>query len=351
MKKKHAGLILGVLATAGLVIIAHAAMAASAAANLAVPREPQASQQTAQTVSQRNMPPDFMGVAGITGWILSGNPRTFPKEGLYGYIDGGAEIFLQYGFRDLTVFDLVPDKAAAPRKAITLEIYRMGSPKAAFGIFSTRREGGEPVSPGIKTFHWLGQEQASFVKGDFYVNILASGCTQAEVGNFVASLAVNLPSGETPMPGAFSCLPEFNLVPGTERYICGDIAAANESPLLGADFWGFKGGQTEAYSAKYGPDLSKLIIINFKKAPPANIFEEVYGLFKEYHLDTTTMNNVMQGRTVVGRWFLFGQNGPNGIIILDAPDPEVARARLQEALDKTAKKMNENKKDKSDDKK
>jgi hypothetical protein len=347
MKNKRRMLIRAGLMVAWLLIFAHAAMAASAAASLTVPQEPQAS----QTARRRNLPPDFMGVAGITGWVLSGSPRTFPKEGLYGYIDGGAEVFLQYGFRDLTVFDLVPDKAAGPRKAITLEIYRMGSSKAAFGIFSTRREGGEPVSAGIKTFHWLGREQASLVKGDFYVNILASGCTQAEVGNFAASLAANLPSGETPMPGNFACLPEFNLIPGTERYICGDVAAANESPLLAADFWGFKEGKTEAYSAKYGPDLSKLIIVNFKKDPPANIFEEVYALFKEYHLDTSIMKNVMQGRTVVGRWFLFGWNGPNGIIILDAPDPEVARARLQEALDKTAKKMGENKKDKSDDKK
>jgi hypothetical protein len=51
------------------------------------------------------------------------------------------------------------------------------------------------------------------------------------------------------------------------------------------------------------------------------------------------MNQVMQGRTVAGRKFYFGWNGPNGIIITDEPDPSVARKRIQEALDKAAKRL------------
>ncbi|MGZ7065033.1 MAG: DUF6599 family protein [Candidatus Aminicenantales bacterium] len=325
MKNKRTGLATALLVAAGLVVFAQDA--------------------------QRNFPPDFMGVTGITGWVLSGNPRTFSRDGLYGYVDGGAEVFLQYGFRDLTVFSLIPDKAADPKKAVTLEIYRMDSPKDAFGIFSTRREGGEAVSPGIKTFHWLGREQASLVKGNLFVNILAAGCTQAEVGDFLASLTVNLPAGETPMPEAFSCLPEFNLIPGTERFICGDVAATNESPLLGAEFWGFREGLTEAYSAKYGPGTGKLVLIKFRE-PPQDLPGKVYRLFKDHAMDVRISRAIMQGVTVVGRNFYFGQSGPNGVIVIDELDPNVARAYIQEALDKTAKKMNESEKDKKkDDKK
>jgi hypothetical protein len=345
MKNKRVGLVGAVLVTAGFVVFAHGATPAAAGAGPAA----QAG-QTGQQAVQRNLPPDFMGLAGLTGWVLSGNPRTFSRDGLYGYVDGGAEVFLQYGFRDLTVFNLIPDKAADPKKAITLEIFRMDSPKDAFGIFSTRREGGELVSPGIKTFHWLGQEQASLVKGNLFINILAAGCTQAEVGDFVASLVVNLPAGETPMPEAFSCLPDFDLVQGTERYICGDVAAANESPLLGAEFWGFKEGLTEAYSAKYGPGTGKLVILHFKE-PPQDLPGKVFRLFKDHAMDVSISNDIMQGVTVVGRNFYFGQNGPNGVIILDEPDPEVARAYIQQALDKTAKKLNESKKDKKKDEK
>jgi hypothetical protein len=345
MNKKHAGLATAVLGTVGLVIFAQAAAATDTAIDPAFQ-----DRQDNPQVGQRKLPPDFMGVAGVTGWVLAGPPRTFPKEGLYGYVDGGAEIFLQYGFRNLTVFELAPEKPSAQRKAITLEIFRMESPAAAFGIFSTRREGGEPVSPGIKTTHWIGREQTNLVKGDLYVNILATGCTQAEVEEFVFSLDRQLPEADAALPRAFSCMPEFNLVPGSERYICGPLAAANESPLLEADFWGFKEGLTQAYSAKYGPGLSKLIVLDFKK-PPENLLEKVSDLFHEYLMDVSISRAVMQGKTVAGRRFYFGWNGPHGILITDEPDPNVARERIQEALDKAAKRLEEKSKEKTDGKK
>jgi hypothetical protein len=330
MKQRIAGRIPAVSVCVALVWAAAAVSSAS----------PGQDQQTGQQTQERNLPPDFMGVAGIAGWVLAGTPRTFPKEGLYGYVDGGAEIFLQYGFRNLQVYELVPEKAAGPKKSVTLEMYRMDSPAAAFGIFSTRREGGEPVASGIKAINWIGTEQANLVKGNLYINILASGCSLAEVEGFVLSLAANLPAGETPLPEGFSCMPEFSLVPGTERYICGGVAAANESPLLGADFWGFNLGQAEAYSAKYGPGPSKLVLIHFKE-PPQDLPGKVYRLFKEHSMDMWVMDNVMQGVTVVGRHFYFGQNGPNGVLVLDEPDPNVARAYIQQALDKAAKRLEE----------
>ncbi len=288
---------------------------------------------------RRQMPPDFMGVAGIAGWALSGTPRTFTKESLYGYIDGGAEIVLQYGFRDLAVFELAPDPPPAPKgKSVTLEIYRMASPAAAFGIFSTKREGNEPVSPGIKTVHWLGRDQTSMVKGDLYINVLASGCEQDEVERFMISLDRQLPAGETLLPRAFFCMPEFNLVRGSERYICGIAAASNESPLLGAAFWGFDRGLAEAYSVKYGPGTSKLILIRFKQEP-TGLWNDVVALFNEYLVDVSVMREIVQGRTVAGRKFYFGWKGLNGILITDEPDPDLARVRIELTLKIAGQKL------------
>jgi hypothetical protein len=292
----------------------------------------------AAPVARQNLPPDFMGVAGISGWVPAGTSRAFTKDSLYGYVDGGAEIFLEYGFRNLWVFEFVPDKPAAGGKEITLELYQMSSPAAAFGIFSTRREGNEPVSASIKTANWIGREQTNFVKGDLYANILAADCTQDEVEAFAMSLDLHLPAGEALLPRAFFCMPEFNLIRGSERYICGTAAATNESPLLGADFWGFKEGLAEAYSVKYGPGDSKLVLIHFKK-PPKNLVNNVLGLFNEYLMDVTTTYQVMQGRTVAGRKFYFGWNGPNGIIITDEPDPKAARMRIEATLKKAAERL------------
>jgi hypothetical protein len=316
-------------------IVAPAVIASPAPAYEAHQAVPQAGGQSASQAAaapaRRNFPPDFMGVAGITGWVLSGAPQAFTKESLYGYIDGGAETFLQYGFRNLWVYRFLPDKPAANNKEITLELYQMASPAAAFGIFSTRREGNEPVSAAIKTTHWIGREQTNLVKGDLYANILAAECTQDEVEAFAMSLDRHLPAGETLLPRAFFCMPEFNLIRGSERYICGTAAATNESPLLGADFWGFKEGQAEAYSVKYGPETSKLVLIHFKD-PPNDLWNDVFALFSEYLVDVTIMRDVMQGRTMAGRKFYFGWNGLNGILITDEPDPDVARIRIELTL-------------------
>ncbi len=295
---------------------------------------------------QQNLPPDLAGLARVPGWVLSGTPRRYTAESLYGYVDGGAEIFLQYGFRDLRVLRFLPAKPDPKSgREITLELYRMASPATAFGIFSTRREGDEPVSAAIRTVHWLGADQAGLVKGDLYANILASGCDQATVEEFVLAVDRELPPAEEIVPPGIAVMPEFSLAPRTERYILGGEAAVNESPLLGADFWGFKEGLAEAYSARYGSGTSKLILIHFKQ-PPQDLAGKVYRLFEEHAMRVSMSDNVVQGGIPTGGSFYFGENGSDGALVLNEPDPKIARERIQEALDKAAKRLREPPKDK-----
>jgi hypothetical protein len=107
------------------------------------------------------------------GWKRSGEPEIYKRDGLYGYIDGGAEIFLQYGFRELSVTRYAatagPGKSAS--KTVTLEIFRMESPADAFGIFSVKRTGNEYVSPTILAPRWTSGGQANLMKGDYFINI------------------------------------------------------------------------------------------------------------------------------------------------------------------------------------
>jgi hypothetical protein len=344
MNKIRTGLVMAVLGTTLLAIFV-----------CAVPASARHDQQAApQSRPRTNFPPDIMG---IPGWVLAGAPRSFAKTNLYGYIDGGAEIVLQYGFQALKVYELVPEKKAAEKKSITLEIFRMDSPASAFGIFSTRREGGERTSPRIKATHWIAPGQANFVKGEFYVNILATACTEAEIEDFAAALEPELPQGVSPLPDALSWMPKFDLIHGSERYIRGDLAAANESPLLGADFWGFKEGQAEAFSARYGPANSRLVLIHFKK-PPENLTKSVLGLFGEALTHMYVRDSIIQGRSPGGQYYLFGQYYSLGeprwrgaALILGEPDIKTARSRLQEALDKAAKGTEEKTEKKSDEKK
>jgi peptidoglycan/xylan/chitin deacetylase (PgdA/CDA1 family) len=279
---------------------------------------------------------------GIPGWTRTSDVETYAKDGLYGYIDGGAEIVLQYGFRELAVFRFKPAAAAAPalpaRKELVLEIYRMDSGEAAFGLYSTKLEGEEESWPGIRSDHWVSLGQGGLAKGEYMVNILAPDCTDREIGDFAAALEPKIPGKGTARPKGMDWLPRAGMVLGSWRYIKGPLAAQGESPFLEAAFWGFgaTNGATEAYSAKYGvaPAVSKLVIVEFRKAPEAGALDDaVLAVFREYLKDVRREGKTLEGKNEAGRWFLFGQNGRFAALVLGEADRNLARARLDLALD------------------
>jgi hypothetical protein len=66
--------------------------------------------------------------------ITSISTRFFDNDGLWGYINGGADLYLEYGFEQLTVLDI--KAGGIDYKA---DLYKMISPEAAFGIYSISR--------------------------------------------------------------------------------------------------------------------------------------------------------------------------------------------------------------------
>ena len=103
------------------------------------------------------------------------------------------------------------------------------------------------------------------------------------------------------------------MIPSSGRYIKGPVAARNESPFLEGEIWGFGApgeGASVAFSAKYGayPSISKLIVVEFARAPEAGSLEEaVLASFKEYLQDVRSENGVVEGRSEAGRLFLFSR--------------------------------------------
>lgn len=57
--------------------------------------------------------------------------RTFKGEALYGFMNGGSELYLEYGFKDLRAIDI-----SFRGNDYTVEIYKMAGPEEAFGIYS-----------------------------------------------------------------------------------------------------------------------------------------------------------------------------------------------------------------------
>jgi len=70
----------------------------------------------------------------VAGWVKSERLLRFEKNNLFDYIDGGAELFLEFGFDKLLVqrYKRVGGKGD---EEIAVEIYEMESPESALGIY------------------------------------------------------------------------------------------------------------------------------------------------------------------------------------------------------------------------
>jgi len=307
------------------------AAALLAALMIAAPADAQATRKVRAV--RKPAAPAVPAAFRFAGWAPYGQVRKYTKKNVADRLDGSAELFLQYGFTDLTVHRFRPAVQARKTagKEIALEIYRMEKPADAFGIFSVRRSGTEKASEVIKALNWVSPAKASFVKGNAYVNILATGCEEAEVEKVAAATAakINLPGD--PVPAEVALLPKANLVPGSERFIRGGIAAGAETPFLGRDFWGFRTDKSRAVTARYAPKDSKLIVLDL--GPEASdVTGLVAGLFKEYLENVTMADGLVRGEGAVGSSFLFEQKGRAAALVLGEPDREAAKARLAEAL-------------------
>lgn len=117
--------------------------------------------------------------------ITSVNTRLFDKDGLWGYINGGADLYLEYGFEQVTVFDI--KAGGIDYKA---DVYRMASPEAAFGIFSISRFKCQE-SARITTDDCLTPYQYIAAKGNFYFSISNSSGSPVEQVHLLA-IAGNL---------------------------------------------------------------------------------------------------------------------------------------------------------------
>ncbi len=61
---------------------------------------------------------------------------SYSGEDLFTYINGGAEIYHEYGFKQV----VVQDYKNANERSLSVEIFKMENPAAAYGIYSFKKK-------------------------------------------------------------------------------------------------------------------------------------------------------------------------------------------------------------------
>jgi hypothetical protein len=150
----------------------------------------------------------------------------FDGSALYGHINGGADLFFEYGFISVTV-----QKVRLGRGEYTVEIYRMTDDTAAMGLSSIRRSRSLPVDS-LGPLFCASRYHAQGAAGPWFVRVVtATGTEVAEAGVRALAGAVRrkLPSGTAPIPPVIAAIAPS---PIDVMFIRGELGLGN-----GFDVW------------------------------------------------------------------------------------------------------------------
>ena len=196
----------------------------------------------------------------ILDWESAGQDAVYDRKTIYDYMDGGAEVYLAFDFR--TVF--VRKYKNPSGEEIALDIYDMGSPGEAFGIFSCDREDPE-AEIGQESEYGFGLLR--FRQGRFFVSITTGGDEKRaekailELGKTVAPLLG--PPG--PVPDLLGCLPESGLKENRTSYFHAAVNLNNRFFISSENILGL-GKDTDCVFAEYaaGPEeAGDLLIVRY----------------------------------------------------------------------------------------
>lgn len=158
------------------------------------------------------------------GWELTDEQHYAGGE-LYGYMNGGSELYREYGFENLQVQEFTLNN-----RQLKLEIYRMSDDTAAYGIFSVMA-GAQIALPQISPYSSASPYQLVFCKGPWYISILnyeGNEAVQAQSREFARLLAAAFPPEKFNIPDRVFKLNGGN--PAGIKLLCGRLALQNYLP-------------------------------------------------------------------------------------------------------------------------
>jgi len=214
--------------------------------------------------------PEFPG--HIDGWTMTEQLLIDTHDALYDYIDGGAELYISYGFRNAISCRYTREG----QPDVTAEIFDLDSSADAFGIYSQTRDS-EEKEYGQGSYYVSGAQ--FFWKGRYWVSLITAETTE-ESEKLLHSLAAYLDeqlaeTGE--LPALLAVLPVEGLAPGGYLYFHHYIwlnsyyFIASENILEVND-------STPAVLAKYGTPEDRLYLLAIRY-PDRVIAEQAYTAF------------------------------------------------------------------------
>lgn len=182
--------------------------------------------------------------------------QSFQGKGLYGYIDGGAEVYYEYGFVRLTVTNI-----DCAEEKLSIELYEMKNPLAAFGIFSINRGQCASIDSLFK-FSCVDPYQIQGVQGAIYFRIVSESGSPAarQSSRRIAALLKEKFPGESAVIASLFATKELQPHLAALRFASGPLGVQNGIPDLSDAFEGMN--NFAAYVLPFEIDSTQIELID-----------------------------------------------------------------------------------------
>jgi hypothetical protein len=223
----------------------------------------------------------------VVNWDKYLDFEEYKGEDLFFYINGGAEIYHEYGFERV----IVQDYRTPNGRSASLEIYKMSSPDSAFGIYTFKSSGkGQElkVGHGCK----LQDYYLNFWKGQYLVTITGFDAEEETIDGLksIAS-AVDKKIRTQPhaeIPEIYSLLLQENLDTQSVKYFKGHLGLVNSYPFANTDIFKIQQGIKGTYSGGYD-----VYVLEYKDAETSqNVFDSAKKDFKA----AVKYQNIVEGK-------------------------------------------------------
>lgn len=251
----------------------------------------------------------------ILGWKVAREDGRYGRDTLYDYIDGGAELYLSYGFK--RVINRTYVKANQPDMVV--DIFDMDTSQNAYGVFSHSMETVEDTfGQGSQSSEGL----VLFWKGPYYISIMAHPET-AESKKALNDLAKKIEGAiaeEGPLPALLNLLPQRGLVRESIRsfhhhaWLNSHYFVADQN-ILHIDH------TTDALLAKYGErkKRSLLLLVHYRDVTAS---QSAYDNFVKQYLPELSKKKSVQIED--GSWTACHLAGSLLIAVFNAPQEDEA---------------------------
>ncbi len=192
------------------------------------------------------------------GWATAGPARAFTGQDLFNQIDGGAELFLEFGFVRLRL-----QSYARGESELTLNAYEMEGPAPALGIYLMKM-GRETPFPEVAARNSSEEVQLTVLKGRYFVQVDNLGdapATRAEAAALANAFLAGI--ADEPVATPLDALPAEGRQPGSERLIRGPYGLQPYFTFGEGDILSLGGrvfGALAGYRAPDGGTFTRLIV-------------------------------------------------------------------------------------------